>query len=200
MLDFTVDSPMKINVFTNIQWIKEKYKESYFKFLESPEESDICIVDSRYESNNVSGLKINIDKCDDEADAFIPENYIEAYLDLLQKFDPDICSIGMADITDIMGAAKGTLVEYMKIDITSDNELEYISEFNKSLKGGAFKGSAVLFVSEKDYVKLNNYGNVLEELYENIDIVMFAPSGKNKDSGRYAEVFIFKWEGEDINE
>lgn len=192
MLDFSSDSSTEINVFTNVQWIKEKYNGSYFKFLEDPEGCDICIVNSGYELMNAQCLRINIDRYEDGADVLIPECYMEAYLDLLQKFNPDICGIGMADIMDVMNASRGSLVEYMKMDIVSDNEIEHIDEFRKILKGGACSGSAVLFVSQKDYEKLNNFSGALEELYENLEIIMFTPSGKDYKLDNHVEVFVFK--------
>jgi len=192
LLDFTVDYFEGIRVFTNVEYIKEKYINSCFEFVEEYEKSDICIVDSNYILKDDSKFKINIDKYDSHANAFISNHHITDYLDLLEKFNPNVCGIGMADIEDVKLSTKGILTEHIIFKITSDDELENIAEFKKNLKGGNFKGSAILFLSVKDYSKLNRYGEVLVKLYGNIDIVLFTPSKKEETEEKYVEIFIFK--------
>jgi hypothetical protein len=98
----------------------------------------------------------------------------------------------MADIADVKLATKGILTEHIILEITSDDELENIAEFKKNLKGENFKGSAILFLSIKDYSKLNGYGEVIVKLYGNLDIVLFTPSKKEETEEKYVELFIFK--------
>jgi len=192
LLDFTMDYFEGIRVFTNVEYIKEKYSNSGFEFVEECEKSDISIVDSNYILKDDSKFKINIDKYDSHANAFISKHHITDYLDLLEKFNPNVCGIGMADIEDVKLATKGVLTEHIILEITSDDELENIAEFKKNLKGGNFKGSAILFLSVKDYSKLNSYREVIVKLYENIDIVLFTPSKKEETEEKYVELFIFK--------
>jgi len=64
LLDFTVDYCEGIRVFTNVEYIKEKYNNRYFKFEERCEESDIFIVDINYILRDDSKVNINIDKYD----------------------------------------------------------------------------------------------------------------------------------------
>lgn len=196
MLDFAVDYCFAIKVFTNVEWVKEKYKNSCFEFVGDCKDSDICILDSNYKVNEESKFIINIEKFNDGVDAFISQCYIEAYLNLIEKFDPDVCGIGMADFSDIRAVTKGSLIEYLKLNIVSDDEMKYISDFKNKIKGASFEGSTILFISQTDLLKLHNYSKVIEELYRNMDIVILMPSIKNIEIGKYVELFVFKKEGE----
>lgn len=87
-----------IRIFTNVDFIKEKYNNDYFEFVEDFDESDIAILDNNYVFKGYSNLKINIEKLDFNVDAFINKNYIIPYLNLLKKFDLNTYNIQMADI------------------------------------------------------------------------------------------------------
>ena len=128
MFDISIsdDDMNGIKIFTNVEWIKEEYSNSYFEFVEQDNESDISIVDLDDICTDNVAIKINIDKYDSNIDAFISKQHIRAYLELLRKFDPEVYAIGMADITDVITATKGVLKEYVTFKLSSDNILENI--------------------------------------------------------------------------
>ena len=195
MFDISIsdDDMNGIKIFTNAEWIKEEYSNSYFEFVEQDNESDISIVDLDDICTDNVAIKINIDKYDSNIDAFISKQHIRAYLELLRKFDPEVYGIGMADITDVIMATKGVLKEYVTFKLSSDNILENIEEFKKRLRGGNLKGSAIIFLSITDLLILDRCVKDIVELYKNLDIVMLLPNKKEEEKKeKYLELFIFE--------
>lgn len=182
-----------IKIFTNVEWIKEEYSNSYFEFVEQDNESDISIVDLEDICMDNIAVKINIDKQDSNIDAFISKRHIRAYLDLLRKFDSEVYGIGMADVTDVIMVTKGVLKEHVTFKLSSDNILGNVEEFKKRLRGGSFKGSAIIFLSMTDLLILDRCVKDIVELYKNLDIVMLLPN-KNEEEKKekYLELFIFE--------
>lgn len=135
LLDFQLDElDFKLICFTNIEWINEKFKHRQLKFITELRGCDICIVDRNYEftkEDPKSNLKINVDELSSRVDAFIGQNHIEAYLGMIEKYESEDYGVGMTDFNDIKAATKGSLIEYVKINLISDDEVEGIEELKK---------------------------------------------------------------------
>ena len=194
MIEFLDDYFDNIKIFTNVEFIKLKYNNDYFEFIDDCNLSDISIVDYNYKIEGNSNVKINIDKYDSNTDAFIDRDFIIAYLDLLKKFDSNVCGISMADITDVITATKGILIEHINFKLNSNIKLEDIERFKKKLKGGNFKGSIILFLCINDYLIMDKIIKEIEELYINTEIVILKPIIEEIKEGNYIEVFVFKGE------
>lgn len=169
MLEFKLDEhDFKIKCFTNVEWISEKFKHRQLKFVAKCEDSDICIVDSNYkfkEGKNLWNLKINVDELSGKVDAFISSYYIEAYLEMIERYESKEYGVGMADFIDIKEVTRGSLFQYQKLNLNSDDETEGIEELTKSLKIVEFNVGVIPFVSIKNLKRLINYQNVLKEIY-----------------------------------
>lgn len=196
LLDFELDeSDFKIRCYTNVKWINEKFKNRQLKFVAEFKDSDICIVDRNYEfmeEDSKSNLKINVDELSDRVDAFISQDHIEAYLDMIEKYESEDYGVGMADFNDIKAVTKGSLIEYIKINLNSDDEAENIEKFKKSFKAAEFEVGVILFVSIKNLNRLSNFSNVLEGIYTNMEAVIMTPSKRLSHADNYAEAFVFK--------
>ncbi|WP_307992309.1 hypothetical protein [uncultured Clostridium sp.] len=196
MLDFELDdSNFKIRCYTNVKWINEKFKHRQLKFVAECKDSDICIVDRNYEfmeEDSKSNLKINVDELSDRVDAFISKDHIEAYLDMIEEYESEDYGVGMADFSDIKAVTKGSLIEYVKINLNSADEAEDIKKFKKSFETADFEVGVILFVSTKHLNRLSNFSNVLEGIYPNMEAVIMTPVKKVSNKGNYAEVFVFK--------
>ena len=135
MLDFeSCKLCFKIICYTNIKWIYEKFKNSNIKFVDKFEESDICIVDKNYkfvDKDINSSLSISIDKLNDKVDAFIDRNNIEAYLNIIDKYESEKYEAGMADFSDIKEITRGSLIEYVKININNNSNNIDIEDFKR---------------------------------------------------------------------
>ena len=154
MLNFDLEideNVFKLKCFTNVDWIKKKFKNKELKFIDEYEKSNICIVDSTFKFNDKTRdiFKINIDELNDNVDTFIGKGYVEAFLDLIEKTESEYYEVGMADFADIKMVAKGRLIEYLKLTLNSDDEEERIGEFSKSLKSSETCGGGILFVTKK---------------------------------------------------
>lgn len=79
-------------------------------------------MDCNYILEDDSKFKINIDEYDLHANVFISKHHIKAYLNLMEKFNQNVCGIGMADIEDVKLATKGILTEHIMLKIVSDDE------------------------------------------------------------------------------
>lgn len=196
MLDFELDeSDFKIRCYTNVKWINEKFKHRQLKFVDKCKDSDICIVDRNYEfteEDSNSNLKINVYELSDMVDAFVSQHHIEAYLDMLEKYESEYYGVGMADFNDIKAVTKGSLIEYIKINLNSDDEAKNIEKFKKSFKSEEFEVGVILFVSIKNFNMLSNLSNVLEGIYTNMEAVIMTPGRSVSHEDNYAEVFVFK--------
>ncbi|SHF43259.1 hypothetical protein [Caloramator proteoclasticus] len=196
MLDFELDEEdFKIKCYTNVKLIYEKFKHKQLKFVAECKDSDICIVDRNYEfteEDSKGKLKINVDELSSSVDAFISQDHIEAYLDMIEKYESDDYGVGMADFYDIKSVTKGSLIEYIKINLNSDDKAEDIEKFKKSFKASEFEVGVILFVSIKDLNRLSNFSNVLQSIYPNMDAVIMTPAQNVNYTDKYAEVFVFK--------
>ncbi|MGH4137705.1 hypothetical protein [Clostridium sp.] len=196
MLDFELDeSDFKIRCYTNVKWINEKFKHRQLKFVAECKDSDICIVDRNYEfteEDSKSNLKINVDELSGRVDAFVSQDHIEAYLDMIEKCESEDYGVGMADFNDIKAVTNGSLIEYIKINLNSDDEVECIEQFKKSFKPAEFDVGVILFVSIKNLNSLSNLSNVLEGIYPNMEAVIMTPDRRVSHMDNYVEVFVFK--------
>lgn len=191
--DLEIDEDIfKLKCFTNVDWIKEKFKNKELKFIDEYEKSNICIVDSNFKFKDKTRdiFKINIDELNDNVDTFIGKDYVEAFLDLIEKTKSEYYAVGMADFTDIKMVAKGRLIEYLKLTLNSDDE-ERIEEFRKSLKPSETCGGGILFVTQKNSKVIYNYSEILSKLYSNINIVLIAPCKMLDNIEHYVELFVF---------
>lgn len=195
LLDFQLDEPdFKLRCFTNIEWINEKFKHRQLKFVTELRGCDICIVDRNYdftEEDFKDNLKINVDELSSSVDAFISQKYIEAYLDMLEKYESEDYGVGMVDFNDIKSLTKGSLIEYLKINLNCD-ESEGIGKLKKSFKPAENDVGVILFVSIKDLNRLSNLSNALQSIYPNMDAVIMTPVKRVTYTDNYAEVFVFK--------
>lgn len=187
-----------IRIFTNVDFIKEKYNNDYFEFVEDFDESDIAIVDNNYVFKGYSNLKINIEKLDLNVDAFINKNYIIPYLNLLKKFDLNTYNIQMADITDVIKVTRGSLDYYIKLELNKDYNTDDLLIKLKDLEYKNINGSAIVFLYSDNYLILDKLVKKFANLYENFDIVVLKSSKIDIKDNEYIEVFIFK--GEEISE
>lgn len=196
MLDFELDeSDFKIRCYTNVKWINEKFKHRQLKFVDEYKDGDICIVDRNYkfiDEDSNRNLKINVDELSDRVDAFVSQDHIEAYLDMIEKYESEDYGVGMADFNDIKAVTKGSLIEYIKINLNSDDEAENVEKFKKSFKAEEFEVWVILFVSIKDLNMLSNLSNVLEGIYTNMEAVIMTPAKMVSHENNYAEAFVFK--------
>lgn len=196
MFDFELDeSDFKIRCYTNVKWINEKFKHRQLKFVAECKDSDICIVDRSYEfmeEDSKSNLKINVDELSNRVDAFVGQDHIEAYLDMIEKYESEDYGVGMADFKDIKAVTKGSLIEYIKIKLNSDDEAENIERFKKSFKAAEFEVGVILFVSSRHLNMLSKLSNVLEGIYTNMEAVIMTPVKMVSHEDNYAEVFVFK--------
>lgn len=190
-----------IKIFTNIDFIKEKYNNDYFEFVEEFNESEISILDSSYKFENNSSLKINIDEFKSNVDAFIDKDNIIAYLDLIEKFDFEICGIKMADITDVMKVTKGTLEKYIKLELNKNSNIDDMIDKFKELEdeniNKDINGSAIIFFYLDNYLILDEFIKKFDSLYKNLNVVILKAEKIDIKNNEYIEVFIFKEEGED---
>lgn len=60
------------------------------------------------------------------------QDYIESYLDMIEKYEPAYYGVGMADFNDIKTVTKGSLIKYIKISLNSYDEDESIEKFKKA--------------------------------------------------------------------
>lgn len=196
MLDFQLDEcDFKLRCFTNVEWINEKFKHRQLKFVAECKNSDICIVDSNYEfkeEHAKCSIKINIDELNSSVHAFISADYIEAYLDMIERYESEDYGAGMADFNDIKEVTKGSLIEYVKINLNSDDEAECIEQFKKSFKPTEFDVGVILFVSIKNLNRLYNLSNILAGIYPNMEAAIMTPVQRVSHTDNYVEVFIFK--------
>lgn len=196
MLDFELDeSDYKIRCYTNVKWINEKFKHRQLKFVAECKDSDICIVDRNYEfmeEDSKSNLKINVDELSGRVDAFVSQDHIVAYLDMIEKYESEDYGVGMADFNDIKAVTKGNLIQYIKIKLNSDDEAENMEKFKKSFKATEFEVGVILFVSIKHLNRLSNLSNVLEGIYTNMEAVIMTPVKRVSHEDNYAEAFVFK--------
>lgn len=196
MLNFELDeSDFKIRCYTNVKWINEKFKHRQLKFVAECKNSDICIVDRNYvfmEEDSKSNLKINVDELSGRVDAFISQDHIEAYLDMIEKYESEDYGVGMVDFNDIKAVTKGSLIEYIKINLNRYDEAKDIEKFKKSFKAAEFEVGVILFVSIKNLNRLFNFSNVLQYIYTNMEAVIMTPVKKVSHEDNYAEVFVFK--------
>lgn len=196
MLDFgSCELDFKVKCYTNIKWIYEKFKNSNIKFVYKFEESDICIVDKNYKfvgEDINSSFKISIDGVNDKVDAFIDRNNIEAYLNIIDKYESGNYEVGMADFSDIKEVTRGSLIEYVKININNNSNYIELEEFRKSFKQREVNVDAILVTSFKDLDKLANYVNTLEDIYSNMNIVIITLVDMENQKGNCIEVFLFK--------
>lgn len=196
LLDFEFgDSTFKLKCFTNVTWLYDKFKHRTLNFIDDYKDSDICIVDNNYqfkEENYASNFKINIDELRSSADAFISSDYIECYLDMIEKYESEDYGVGMADFTDIKSVTKGSLIEYVKINLNSNDELESVEEFKKSLQSTEFNVGVILFVSIKNLGRLFNLSENLKVIYPNMTAVIMTPAKMRENMDNYIEVFVFK--------
>jgi len=125
-------------------------------------------------------------------DAFISQDYIVSYLDLIEKYELEDHGVGMADFNDIKTVTNGSLIEYIKIKLNNDDETEGIEEFKKSFKPAEFNGGVILFVSVKNFKRLSNFADILEDIYPNMDKVIMTPTKRVSHADNYVEVFVFK--------
>jgi len=194
LLDFELDeSDFKIRCYTNVKWINEKFKHRQLKFVTECKDSDICIVDRNYEfmeEDSKSNLKINVDELSGRVDAFVSQDHIEAYLDMIEKYESEDYGVGMVDFNNIKAVTKGSLIEYIKIN--RDDEAEDIEKFKKSFKAAEFEVGVILFVSIKNLSRLFNFSNVLQGIYTNMEAVIMTPVKRRSNEDNYAEVFVFK--------
>jgi hypothetical protein len=195
VLNFEFDeSDLKVTCYTNVEWIKEKYKHRKLNFVEELKDCDICIVDSYYELKDDyrSSIKINIDHLSNNADAYISPDHIVYFLNLIEKYESEDYGIGMTDFNDIKAVTKGSLIEYVKINLNSDDEREGIEEFRRSLKPDQFNVGVILFVSLKNSNRLFNFTKVLEDIYPHMEAVVMTPDKRENNAENYVEVFVFK--------
>jgi len=196
LLDFELDeSDFRVRCYTNVKWINEKFKHRQLKFVDECKDSDICIIDRNYEfteEDSRGNLKINIEKLNSRVDAFISQDYIESYIDMIEKYESADYGIGMADFNHIKTVTKGSLIKYIKINLNSYDEDESIEKFKKSFKPAEYDVGVILFVSIKDLNRLSNLSNVLESIYPNMESVIMTPVKKVSHRDNYVEVFVFK--------
>lgn len=196
MLNFDLEideNVFKLKCFTNVDWIKKKFKNKELKFIDEYEKSDICIVDSNFKFKDKTRdiFKINIDELNDNVDTFIGRDYVEGFLDMIEKNESEDYGVGMADFTDIKMVAKGRLIEYLKLTLNNNDEEERIEEFRKSLKSRETCGGGILFVTRKKSKIIYNYYEILSKLYSNINIVLIAPCKMLDNIEHYVELFVF---------
>lgn len=195
LLDFQLDeSDFKLRCFTNIEWINEKFKHRQLKFVTELAGCDICIVDRNYdfkEEDSKGNLKINVDELSSSVDAFISQDHIEDYLDMIEKYESEDYGVGMVDFNDIKAITKGSLIEYLKINLNCD-ESKCIEKLKKSFKSVESDLGVILFVSIKDLNRLSNLSKALQSIYPNMDAVIMTPVKKVIYTDNYAEVFVFK--------
>lgn len=196
MLDFgSCELCFKVRCYTNINWIYEKFKNSNIKFVDKLEESDMCIVDKNYKFVNEdinSSLKISIDGVDDKVDAFIDRNNIEAYLNIIDKYESEKYEVGIADFNDIKEVTRGSLIEYVKININNNSNNKDIEEFRKSFKQCEVNVDVIVFSSFKELDKLSNFLDALEDVYSIMNIVIMTLVDMENQKDNYVEVFVFK--------
>jgi len=196
LLNFELDeSDFKIRCYTNVKWINEKFKHRQLKFVAECKDSDICIIDRNYEfmeKDSKSNLKINVDELSGRVDAFVSQDHIEAYLGMIEKYESEDYGVGMIDFNDIKAVTKGSLIEYIKINLNRDDEAEDIEKFKKSFKAAEFEVGVILFVSIKNLNRLFNFSNDLQGIYTNMEAVIMPPVKRKSNENNYAEVFVFK--------
>lgn len=196
MLDFELgEFDFKVRCFTNVKWLNEKFKHRQLKFVDECRDSDICIVDRNYElmeEDFKSNLKINVDEPSGSVDAFISQDHIEAYLDMIEKYELEDYGIGMVDFNDIKAVTKGSLIEHAKINLNSADEAKCIEHFKRSFKPTEFDVGVILFVSIKNLYMLSKLSNVLEGIYTNMEAVIITPAKRVNYVDNYVEVFVFK--------
>ena len=196
MLDFDLEideSAFKLKCFTNVGWIKDKFKYRKLIFTDECEKSDICIVDSnfKFKEKTRNMLKISIDELSDDVDTLIGRDYIEAFLDMIEKYGSEDYGVGMVDFNDIKMVTQGKLIEYLKLTLNSDDETECIEEFRKSLICRELFGGLIFFATKKNLKTLSDYCEILNELYSNMDKVIMTPITTTAHLENYIELFVF---------
>ena len=122
-------------------------------------------------------------------DAMIPEEYITAYLKMLDVFSSRNLIITMADLALITEVTKGRLIYYKKK--TLHNVTKDIEEFKQELKALELGGNAIFFIMEDD-LKIQSFClTVFENSCENLGVTWIAPRAIFGEGEKYIELFVF---------
>ena len=122
-------------------------------------------------------------------DAMIPEEYITAYLKMLDMFSSRNLIITMADLALITEVTKRRLIYYKKK--TLHNVTKDIEEFKQELKALELGGNAIFFIMEDD-LKIQSFClTVFENSCENLDVTWIAPRAIFGEVEKYIELFVF---------
>lgn len=122
-------------------------------------------------------------------DAMIPEEYITAYLKMLNMFSSRNLIITMADLALIIEVTKGMLIYYKKK--TLHNVTKDIEEFKQELKALELGGNAIFFIMEDD-LKIQSFClTVFENSCENLSVTWIAPRAIFGEVEKYIELFVF---------
>lgn len=122
-------------------------------------------------------------------DAIIPEEYIAAYLKMLDMVSSRNLIITMADLASITEVTKGKLIYYKKK--TLHNVAKDIEEFKQELKALKLGGNAIFFITE-DNLEIQRFClTVFENGCENLDVTWIAPRAIFGEVKKYIELFVF---------
>lgn len=122
-------------------------------------------------------------------DAMIPEEYITAYLKMLDMFSSRNLIITMADLALITEVTKERLIYYKKK--TLHNVTKDIEEFKQELKALELGGNAIFFIMEDDLKIQGLCLTVFENSCENLDVTWIAPRAIFGEVEKYIELFVF---------
>ncbi|GAA0778194.1 hypothetical protein GCM10008908_34660 [Clostridium subterminale] len=86
--------------------------------------------------------------------SLMSQDYIESYLDMIEKYEPADYGIGMADFNDIKTVTKGSLIKYIKISL---NRLSNLSNVLESIYPNT---ESVIMTPVKKVSHRNNYVEV----------------------------------------
>ncbi|MBE6061801.1 MAG: hypothetical protein E7215_16800 [Clostridium sulfidigenes] len=66
--------------------------------------------------------------------SLMSQDYIESYLDMIEKYESADYGVGMGDFNDIKTVTKESLIKYIKISLNSYDEDESIEKLKKRFK------------------------------------------------------------------
>lgn len=196
MLDFdNLDLDCRIKIFSNIEWIRNRFADSYLRFIDDIEKSDMCILNKDYRENKIKSDKMLVIRTYDSEDTesiYINEEFIVNFLNFIERFESQKYGVGMVGFSDIKEVARGKLVKYFNSDIYSETIEDNKQKFVEVLDKLEDPSSMLLYYSQKELTILWDFAKIIEDKFSNIKCVVMTPAKKNNDLEQYMELYVFK--------
>lgn len=197
-----------LKVFSNIQELKKRHKYRYIKFVDTVEESDICLFSGKSTINEVHceeyvdlDVRLVITNTSKSPDAvldgkidedtitdILPMGYVDNYLQLLEVFFSNRFEITMVDIIDVFAATRGRLSGYYHFYLDDD----ILEQLEKEIIKSSLEGNIILFVSQYDLVLLESILNALDKLFPKKNVLYILPIRIWGNLRDYVEIFVFE--------